>query len=100
MFRLPGVRLVKRPIARTERKHPPMPDSSTPLDFPLLSRKALQVDFSGGSLSSDGGLLLLAQLDRQTGLTERVARCIEDPRLVERVAHPLLDLVRHRVYQI
>jgi len=76
-------------------------DSSQPvLDFPLLSRTPLQVDFSGGVLSSDGGLLLLAQLDRRLQLTERVAACIRDARLPERVTHPLLDLIRQRIFQI
>jgi len=77
-----------------------MVDSSLPLDFPLLARKPVQVSFSGGDLSSDGGLLLLAQLDRQLGLTERVAACIHDPRLPERIQHSLLSLLRQRVYQI
>jgi hypothetical protein len=77
-----------------------MVDSSLPLNFPLLARKPVQVDFSGGDLSSDGGLLLLAQLDRRLGLTERVAACICDPRLPERIQHSLLSLIRQRVYQI
>jgi DDE family transposase len=77
-----------------------MTGSSPPLEFPLLERKPVQVDFSGGRLSSDGGLLLLAQLDREVGLTERVAACIQDPRLPERVQHSLLSLIRQRVYQI
>jgi hypothetical protein len=77
-----------------------MSGSQPTLDFPLLSRKALQVDFSGGTLSSDGGLLLLAQLDRQLRLTERVAALIRDTRLPERIQHPLIDLLRQRVYQI
>src|SRR5436853_7055621 len=100
MIRLPGVRSVGRQVGRTERKHPPMADSRTPLSFPLLSRKPVELDFSGGDLSSDGGLLLLAQLDRQVGLTERVAACIRDTRLPERVRHSLLELIRQRVYQI
>lgn len=77
-----------------------MPGSSAPLAFPLLSRKPVDVDFNGGSLSSDGGLLLLAQLDQQIGLTERGAACIRDWRLPGRVQHSLLDLLRQRVYQI
>jgi hypothetical protein len=77
-----------------------MVDSSSPLEFPLLARKPVQVEFSAGDLSSDGGLLLLAQLDRQLGLTERVAACIHDPRLPERIQHSLLSLIRQRVYQI
>ena len=53
-----------------------------------------------GNLSSDGGLLLLAQLDRRIGLTERAAGCIRDWRLPERVRHSLPELIRQRIYQI
>jgi hypothetical protein len=77
-----------------------MPGSTTTLAFPLLDRKPVQVDFDGGNLSSDGGLLLLSRLDQEIRLTEQVAACIQDARLPERVKHPLLDLVRQRVYQI
>jgi hypothetical protein len=77
-----------------------MSDSQTVMSFPLPSGKPVQVAFTGGRLSSDGGLPLLAQLDRRLRLTERVAACIQDPRRPERVQHPLLDLVRQRVYQI
>jgi hypothetical protein len=65
-----------------------------------VSRKPLQVDFTGGLLSSDGGLLLLAPLDQKLRLTERVAACLQDRRLQERIQHPLLDLLRQRIYQI
>lgn len=77
-----------------------MSDSQTAMSFPLLLGKPVQVDFTGGRLSSDGGLPLLAQLDRSLRLTERVAACIQDPRLAGRVQHSLLDLVRQRIYQI
>jgi Transposase DDE domain group 1 len=77
-----------------------MPHSTPTLEFPLLSGKAVHVDFSGGRLSSDGGLMLLAQLDRQIGLTERVTACIKDVRLPGRIQHSLLSLLRQRVYQI
>jgi hypothetical protein len=77
-----------------------MPRSASALPFPLLSRKPVEVDFNGGNLSSDGGLLLLAQLDQQVGLTERAAACLRDWRLPRRVQHSLLDLLRQRVYQI
>jgi Transposase DDE domain group 1 len=77
-----------------------MSHSQTAMHFPLLSRKPVQVDFTGGTLSSDGGLLLLAHLDQRLGLTQRVAACLQDPRLPERIRHSLLDLIRQRVYQI
>lgn len=77
-----------------------MSHSQTVMHFPLLGRKPVQVDFTGGTLSSDGGLLLLAHLDQQIGLTKRVAAAIHDPRVPERIRHSLLDLIRQRVYQI
>lgn len=77
-----------------------MDNSQTALHFPLLSHKPVIVSFNGGSLSSDGGLLLLAHLDQQLDLTQRVAACIHDARLKERVHHSMLDLIRQRVYQL
>jgi len=70
------------------------------MPFPLLRRQPVEVDFSGGALSSDGGLLLLAHLDRVLGLTHAVAACCRDPRRKKSIQHPLLDLIRQRVYQI
>ena len=77
-----------------------MDHSPAALSFPLLARKPVEVAFNGGRISSDGGLLLLAQLDRQIGLTERVTACLTDPRLASRIQHSLLDLIRQRVYQL
>ncbi len=77
-----------------------MSSSQLAMTFPLLSRKPLQVDFTGGLLSSDGGLLLLAPLDQKLRLSERVAACLQDRRLQKRIHHPLLDLLRQRIYQI
>ena len=58
------------------------------LNFPLLSPKPIHLDFSGGSLSSDGGLLLLAQLDRRLCLTQSAAACLYDPRRPASVSTP------------
>ena len=77
-----------------------MTSSQTALPFPLLPKKPVEVAFTGGNLSSDGGLLLLAQLDRQIGLTERAAACLAEWRLPGRVRHSLLELLRQRIYQI
>lgn len=77
-----------------------MSDSQTVMNFPLLPGKPVDVAFTGGRLSSEGGLPLLAQLDRSLRLTERVAACLQEHRLQARVQHPLLDLVRQRLYQI
>jgi Transposase DDE domain group 1 len=77
-----------------------MSSSQRVMEFPLLSRKSVLVDFTGGHLSSDGGLLLLAQLDQKLGLTKHVAAALKEYRAPNRLHHSLLDLIRQRVYQI
>jgi len=56
------------------------------------------VDFAGGQLSSDGGSPLLAKTDQWMGLTERFAALFTDHRDPDATEHPVLDLVRQRVY--
>jgi DDE family transposase len=63
-------------------------------------RRTIEVDFSGGAVSSDGGLLLLREVDRRLRLTERVGAVLNDPRNPDLIIHPLLDLIRQRVYGI
>ena len=76
-----------------------MTDSSFHFEFPFGRRKIV-ASFTGGQLSSDGGLLLLRQVDEQLGLTARLAGCIRDQRAPDLVAHSVLDLVRQRVFGI
>ena len=46
------------------------------LCFPPLAGQTIRADFEGGALSSDFGALLLRGIDRQIGLTERLAASI------------------------
>jgi hypothetical protein len=100
MLRLSGALFDEHSTSRQERKHPLMSHSQASLDVFLLAPKPVQARFTVGNLSSDGGLLLLALLDHQVGLTERVAGCLREWRMSERVKHSLLDLLRQYVYQI
>ena len=58
---------------------------STPkqLCFPPVAGQTIRADFEGGALSSDFGALLLRGVDRQVGLTDRLAAAIHDKRFVE-----------------
>ena len=40
--------------------------------FPLVKRRQVEAEFSGGDITSDGGLLLLRQADKRLGLLEAV----------------------------
>jgi len=66
--------------------------------FGQLGRRQVIADFSGGQITSDSGLVLIAQLDRHYRITERFAECFEDHRDSKRVQHSLDDLIAQRVY--
>jgi hypothetical protein len=60
----------------------------------------VEVDFTGGDISSNGGALLLACADRRLGLLSGLARRLDDGRQAGKVAHSLLPLLRQRVYAV
>lgn len=71
-------------------------------EFPALksaqtSRK-IEVQFSGGEVTSDAGVLLLREVDRKLGLTKEFSKHILDPRNQSFVEHSNLEMVRQRVY--
>jgi len=65
-----------------------------------VAGRPVQVTFDAGRLTSDGGILLLAEIERSLGIAERLARCIEDPRAPERVRHGLAEMIRFRAFLI
>ena len=68
------------------------------MSFGRLGRRVIEANFRGGAISSDGGLMLVRQVDRKIGLTAAVANALCDPRAPERITHPLRDLVAQRLY--
>jgi hypothetical protein len=66
--------------------------------FDDLGTRQVQADFSGGTLSSDGGVLLLRQADAALGLTRRLAECFVDGRQQIYVDHSVRQLVSQRIY--
>lgn len=61
---------------------------------------AVTMRFDGGTISSDGGCLLLAEVDQRLQLLPRLAACFTDHRDPELIEHAVADLVRQRVYGI
>ena len=74
--------------------------TQTSFEFPSLKKRKVQCDFAGGDITSDGGILLLRQADRMTGLMKAVNAAIADPRDPDRVVHDQLSLLRQRVYAL
>lgn len=66
--------------------------------FPRCKGRQVIARFDGGDVTSDGGILLLRQLDREMGLTRAVARRLSDDRDPQRCLHRTETLVRQRVF--
>ena len=62
--------------------------------------KPVHLTFDGGRLTSDAGVLLLAEVERRLGLAQRLARCLADPRAPERIRHTLAEMIRFRMLLI
>lgn len=76
------------------------PDNSEKFGFVFYQNRRLEADFTGGDLSSNGGVLLLRELDERLGLFEKFSSCISDPRDQSRIDHEQVELIRQRVLQI
>ena len=61
-------------------------------------KRIITAEFNGGTMSSDGGGLLLAATDQRMRLLERFSECFLDARKPERIEHSVAQLVRQRVY--
>jgi hypothetical protein len=63
-----------------------------------VEKRSIVANFSGGDLTSDGGLMWIVQLDQHYRISERLAACFQDQRAVGKVQHSLTDLVAQRLY--
>src|SRR4051812_11065609 len=68
-----------------------------PFAFPSVRGKKLTAAFDGGRLTSDGGVLLLAQAARRLGIADKLAAVIPDRRDPSRVLHPLPEILLARI---
>lgn len=70
------------------------------MNFGRLGRRIVEANFQGGALSSDGGLMLLRQVDRRIGLSKAVAAALHDPRNQDMIVHDMRALVAQRLYAL
>jgi len=74
--------------------------SGTQLEFQGIGGRRVQAEFDGGHITSDGGVLLLRELDERLGICRRFAGCFEDHRDPDLIEHTVEELVRQRVYGV
>ncbi len=68
------------------------------LEFQGVDRRTVVAAFDGGTLTSDGGLLLLSEVERRRGILRQFAACFQDQRNPDYVEHRLEELIRQRVF--
>jgi hypothetical protein len=80
----------------------PATDDDTLLPFtpPNICQKKVAAAFDGGTISSDGGVPLLAEADQRPGLIDTLARLIPDDRNTALITHPMADMPRERIFAI
>ena len=77
-----------RPEPTGHRPAAPRRRISCPTLSSSLAGKGVQVAFDGGRLTSDAGVLVLADIERRLGIAERLAHCLTDPRSPDRDITP------------
>lgn len=75
-------------------------DTLLPFALPSLGGKKVTAAFDGGMISSDGGVLLLAGLDKKIGLIATLAALMPDHRNPLLITHSVEDILRARVLAI
>jgi len=68
------------------------------IEYSRCKRRKVQAEFNGGDITSDGGVMLLREVDRRLQLTKRIAAILNDPRCQSKTQHRVLDMLRQRVY--
>lgn len=70
------------------------------IPFSSVGRRAVLADFAGGSITSDGGALLLREADRRLGLIDSLDAAIPDPRNQNLITHQQTTMLRQRIFAI
>ena len=69
-------------------------------NFPDVKRRSVEVNCQGGDITSDGGVLLLRQVDKRLDLSKAVSKALTDSRRRASCKHDVLSLLRQRVYAL
>lgn len=68
------------------------------MTYSSLNRKKIETNFSGGSITSNAGVMLLREVDRKLNLSKQLNECIADPRAQNQIDHSYESLLMQRIY--
>lgn len=72
--------------------------TQTSFEFPGIWSRSVRARFDGGKITSNGGGLLLQQVDQRLDLLSRFSQCFLDGRDQKRVRHGVRAMLAQRVY--
>ena len=73
---------------------------SEAIQFTGVKRRQLVANFDGGRLTSDAGVVLLREVDRQIGLLDAVNECLPDPRDGRYITHEQREMLAQRIFSL
>ena len=68
------------------------------LEMGRVGRRVIEAAFDGGDIATDGGVVLLKQVNERLGLTRAAARAVGDRRRAASVEHGMRELLAQRIY--
>jgi hypothetical protein len=75
-------------------------NQQTSLNLSSVHKKSIELSYSGEKISSDGGLLLLKEVENQINIVRNFSACINDQRDQRYIEHTIESIVSQRVFQI
>jgi hypothetical protein len=74
--------------------------NSVQLEFHTLGKREVTGKFDGGRITSDGGGILLREVEHRLGILKRLSDCFTDHRDPDLIEHDTVSLIKQRVYAI
>jgi len=68
------------------------------LEFQACGARQVVAEFSGGTITSDGGVLLLKEVEANRKIIKQFAACFTDHRDPDKIEHTVEDLLGQRIY--
>ena len=74
--------------------------SLLPSSFQTVGARKIVAAFDGGRITPDGGVMLLAMVEKRLGVADRLARLFPDKRDPMRITHTFADMICARIFAI
>ena len=74
--------------------------NQTIFSFASSEKRKVEASFSGGSVSSDGGLIFLQEVERKIGLSKRIAQLLPDHRAAHKILHQQKHMIKQRLLSL